>query len=460
MNWDKITHRTFVLLDKYNEFINIVKGLWITKFILSAVSIAAGYFFVYDLFIRYIPKPLLVSFFSLALLVALEAINFYLPMKYFKFQLNPPDLLKEHNYFSVKKIKRFLFFSSLIGFSISFYTSSQGAATFASRNEDASKDIAAWFESAKRSVNAKYDELINELKVEKQRIESNPTRYRAGGREPTLLDKSQLERIAQINEQIIELERQRKQDLDQLGEQYKDKLKVNQAQMHKSGIEYFVFAGVLILLLNIVNYFIVYLSKVIKLNLVENEEELKLQKYTKRLKTVAMDMAENDINHTIAQFSAVALQRQKKQQTQTSELISEHQKNSVNVPERPAQTVKDVHNTDEDVYKRFPEHEKLKEVITEIEQNVSPEIFQFAENNANIEVKDYEEYLEFFRKTGNSAAVDLLQRYPEATKLLIERERSKKGKHYTISIQDIEKNTEVGKSTLYKIRTTLGFKGR
>lgn len=422
--WNKIISNSFVLIDKYREFLRTIQFLWFTKLILSLVSISAGYFFVFSLFIKLFYLPKLAGFFSIIILAALEAVNFYLPMKYFKFMLNPLEELEKHSYFSVKKVKRFLLISSIFGFGLSFYLSAQGAKYFLNHSADQTKEISAWYKSAKAEIDTRYDKLGSNLQTEKTNIQSNPTVYKAGGHQPTMLSTEQLKRISDINEQLIDLDKKHSQEYADLKAEYKEKLKGNKKDISKEGWKYFLFAGLLIIVLNIVNYFIVYFSKVIKLAQDESTEFKKMRQWKEEVKKQAIIMAENDIQRSLANFQSVSAHKNER---------------SPNIPHTPQDIP---HISPQSVQSTDNEYDLNTEIQKEDEPVLDDLTFEGI-------LKQYEK---------NVYATSLLNKYPKASKMLIEREQARRDGTPQITIEEIKTLSGAGKTTLYKILSVLNFK--
>ncbi len=196
------------------------------KIATHAVSIYAGYNYIYLTIAGLLNSHLLTTITSVIFLFLVEILTMVFLAKFFKFLLR-----------GLYKTALFPFIASVILFSLSFYISTNGLAMKQSSNADNSNIITEQYETTKQQINDNYKAKTDDLKLFINTIKSSPEGWSNGKR--TILLKSQIHKIDSLYNNISILQTEQKQELSNIETDHNNNLQTNKTEVTSEATKFF-----------------------------------------------------------------------------------------------------------------------------------------------------------------------------------------------------------------------------
>jgi hypothetical protein len=226
-NWQKYTFK--------REWLSVIVLLLVLQLSTSAVSIFSGFFYLDNFFFSFLNAEAASKVFAIIALILIEGLNILFLSKFFKFALRLDFLT------ALMPLT-----CALITFSISFVTSTNGIALFASKSEDLTKVIEAKYKDFAETAKAECDANVAQLTTYIETIKSNPENWSNGRR--CVLSEAQNRELATAYTRIEEYKTAYRKTCNELDAKKAEELRANNSQTIATADKYYKIVAFIMLI--------------------------------------------------------------------------------------------------------------------------------------------------------------------------------------------------------------------
>ena len=226
-NWQKYTFK--------REWLSVIVLLLVLQLSTSAVSIFSGFFYLDNFFFSFLNAEAASKVFAIIALILIEGLNILFLSKFFKFALRLDFLT------ALMPLT-----CALITFSISFITSTNGIALFASKSEDLTKVIEAKYKDFAETAKAECDANVAQLSTYIETIKSNPENWSNGRR--CVLSEAQNRELATAYTRIEEYKTAYRKTCNELDAKKAEELRANNSQTIATADKYYKIVAFIMLI--------------------------------------------------------------------------------------------------------------------------------------------------------------------------------------------------------------------
>ena len=226
-NWQKYTFK--------REWLSVIVLLLVLQLSTSAVSIFSGFFYLDNFFFSFLNAEAASKVFAIIALILIEGLNILFLSKFFKFALRLDFLT------ALMPLT-----CALITFSISFVTSTNGIALFASKSEDLTKVIEAKYKDFAETAKSECDANVAQLTTYIETIKSNPENWSNGRR--CVLSETQNRELATAYTRIEEYKTAYRKTCNELDAKKAEELRANNSQTIATADKYYKIVAFIMLI--------------------------------------------------------------------------------------------------------------------------------------------------------------------------------------------------------------------
>lgn len=227
------------------EWQTVIILLIILKAAAMAFSIFAGYEYLTNFFFELLNSSYLSITFAIITLLLIEFLTMYFLSKFFKFALRlkfKPALLP--------------LLGATIFFFLSFHLSTNGLAIRQSEQVDNTQLLTSDYHTKKLHINSLYSEKIGVVNRLITTVKQNPQGWKGGKR--TILLKDQLRQIDKYYLDIKTLQKEQKQEIKLLTDEYKNNIYLNNLQTTATADKYFNIVAFIVFIILLINGLLMY----------------------------------------------------------------------------------------------------------------------------------------------------------------------------------------------------------